>query len=55
MGRRGVAIALRVAEGKEHAGVLFFDSERFKVHRVGALARAIATALDQTGGTLRNR
>jgi hypothetical protein len=25
-------MALRIAEGKEHAGVLFYDLERFKAH-----------------------
>ena len=48
-------IALRVAEGKEHGGVLLYDLERFKAHQVGALAKAIVAALDQTGGRLRNR
>ena len=48
-------IALRVADGKEHAGVLFYDLERFKAHQIGALAKAIAAALDQIKGSLRNR
>jgi hypothetical protein len=48
-------IALRVAEGKEHAGVLFYDLERFKAQHVGAMAKAIAAALHQTGGALRSR
>lgn len=48
-------IALRVADGREHAGVLFYDLERFKAHQIGALARAIAAALDQTKGKLANR
>jgi len=48
-------IALRVAEGKEHAGILLYDLERFKSHQIGALARAIATALRQTKGKLTNR
>ena len=48
-------IALRVADSREHAGVLFYDLERFKAHQIGALARAIATALDQTKGKLANR
>jgi hypothetical protein len=48
-------LALRVADGKEHAGVLFYDLERFKAHQIGALARALAKALDQIKGTLVNR
>jgi hypothetical protein len=48
-------ISLRVAEHKEHAGVLFYDSERFKVHQIGALAKALAVALEQTKGRLINR
>jgi hypothetical protein len=30
-------IALRVADGREHGGVLFYDLERFKAHQIGAL------------------
>ncbi|MHC1763487.1 MAG: DUF5615 family PIN-like protein [Verrucomicrobiia bacterium] len=48
-------IALRVADGREHGGIIFYDLERFKAHQIGALAKAIVTALDQAGGTLRNR
>ena len=48
-------IALRVADGREHAGIVFYDLERFKAHQVGALARALAVALDQTRGRLANR
>lgn len=48
-------LALRVADGREHAGVLFYDFERFKAHQVGALARALAFALDQSEGQLANR
>jgi hypothetical protein len=48
-------IALRVADGREHGGVLFYDLERFKAHQIGALARIIAAALDQTKGKLGNR
>lgn len=48
-------IALRVAEHKDHAGVLFYDAERFKAHQVGALAKALASALAQTRGPLINR
>lgn len=48
-------IALRIAEGKEHAGVLSYDSERFKAPQIGALANALFFALDQTKGRLTNR
>jgi uncharacterized protein DUF5615 len=48
-------IALRVADSREHAGVLFYDLERFKAHQIGALARAIAVALDHIKGDLVNR
>ena len=48
-------IALRVADSREHAGVVFYDLERFKAHQIGSLARAIAAALDQTKGNLTNR
>jgi len=48
-------LALRVADGRQHAGVLFYDLERFKAHQIGALGRAIAAALDQTKGKLANR
>lgn len=48
-------IGLRVADGREHAGILFYDLERFKAHQIGALAKAIAAALDQTKGKLGNR
>ena len=48
-------IELRVAEGKEHGGVLFYDSERFKAPQIGSLAKALATALDQVRGDLINR
>lgn len=48
-------LALRVADGREHAGILFYDLERFKAHQVGALAKAIAAALDQSKGKLANR
>jgi hypothetical protein len=48
-------IALRVADNREHAGVLLYDLERFKAHQIGALARALAAALAQTGGDLTNR
>jgi hypothetical protein len=41
-------IALRVAEGKQHSGILFYDLERFKSHQIGALAKALVTALNQT-------
>lgn len=48
-------ITLRVADGKQHAGVLFYDLERFKAHQIGALAKALAAALDHTNGKLINR
>lgn len=48
-------LALRLADGREHAGVLFCDLERFKAHQIGALARAIVSALDETKGKLANR
>jgi len=48
-------IALRIAEGKEHGGILFYDPERFKATRIGALARAIAAVLDYTKGKLANK
>ena len=47
-------LALRVADGREHAGLIFYDPERFKGHQIGALAKAIAAALDQTKGDLAN-
>jgi hypothetical protein len=48
-------IQLRIADGKEHAGVLLYDLERFKAPQIGALANAISSALDQTNGKLTNR
>ena len=48
-------IGLRVADGRDHRGVLFYDMERFKAHQIGALAKAIAAALSQTKGNLANR
>lgn len=48
-------LSLRIAEGKQHAGVVFYDLERFKAHQVGALAKALAEALDKTGGRLADR
>jgi hypothetical protein len=48
-------VALRVAEGKEHGGVLFYDLERFKAPQIGALAKGIAAALDLAKGKLANR
>jgi len=48
-------IALRVADGKEHGGVLFYDLERFKAHQIGALIRGIVAALDLAKGKLANR
>jgi hypothetical protein len=48
-------IALRVADGHQHAGVIFYDLERFKSQQIGTLAKAIVAALDQTNGDLINR
>jgi len=48
-------IALRVADGREHGGVLFYDLERFRSHQIGALAKAICAALNETRGNLVNR
>jgi hypothetical protein len=48
-------IGLRIADGKEHAGILFYDLERFKAQQIGSLAKAIALALNQTQGRLANR
>jgi hypothetical protein len=48
-------IALRIAEHRDHGGVILYDLERFKAHQIGALARALASALDQTKGQLINR
>jgi hypothetical protein len=48
-------IALLVADGREHAGVIFYDLERFKAPQIGALAHALAAALDQIHGRLTNR
>lgn len=48
-------LALRVADGREHAGVLFYDFERFGAPQIGALARALASAVEQTEGRLANR
>lgn len=35
----------RIAEGKDHAGVVFLDQERFPVTRIGDMARAFAKLL----------
>jgi hypothetical protein len=48
-------ITLRIAEGKEHAGVLFYDPERFKALQIGALANALAAAINFTKGQFLNR
>jgi hypothetical protein len=48
-------IALRVADGRPHGGVLFYDLERFKAGQIGALAKAIVAALVATQGNLVNR
>jgi len=48
-------IALRVAAGKDHGGVLLYDLERFKAQQIGALAKAIVAAVDFGGDKLINR
>lgn len=48
-------IALRVADNRQHGGVLLYDLERFKAPQIGSLAKAIAAALAQTKGNLINR
>jgi hypothetical protein len=48
-------IGLRVADGKDHAGVLFYDQGRYKTRPIGALAKAVAAAIKHTKGDLRNR
>ena len=48
-------IALRVAAGKDHGGVLLYDLERFKAHQIGALAKAIIAAVEFSRGKLINR
>ena len=35
-------VAMRASEGKDHAGILFYDEERFPAPAIGALAKAIA-------------
>lgn len=38
-------LADRIAEGKDHAGVVFVDQERFPPTRIGAMAAALAKLL----------
>jgi len=38
-------LAERIAEGRDHAGVIFVDQERFPATRIGAMARALAKLL----------
>jgi hypothetical protein len=38
-------LAERIAEGKDHAGVIFVDQERFPASRIGQMARALAKLL----------
>ncbi|MEI6784877.1 MAG: hypothetical protein WCQ21_28610 [Verrucomicrobiota bacterium] len=38
-------LAKRIAGGKDHAGVIFVDQERFPVTRIGDMARALAKLL----------
>jgi hypothetical protein len=37
-------VALRASEGKDHAGILFYDEERFPARAIGRLAKAIVRA-----------
>ena len=37
-------VALRASEGKDHAGILFYDEERLPARAIGTLARAIVRA-----------
>ena len=37
-------VALRASEGRDHAGILFYDEERFPARAIGMLARAIVRA-----------
>ena len=38
-------LAERIADGKDHAGVIFVDQERFPAVRIGQMARALAKLL----------
>jgi len=38
-------LAERIAEGKDHAGVIFVDQEHFPASRIGEMARALAKLL----------
>lgn len=37
-------VALRASEGKDHAGILFYDEEKFPAPAIGKLAKAIVRA-----------
>jgi hypothetical protein len=37
-------VALRASEGKDHAGILFYDEERFPAPAIGTLAKAMVRA-----------
>jgi len=37
-------VALRASEGRDHAGILFYDEERFPARAIGMLASAIVRA-----------
>ena len=39
-------LAERIAEGKDHAGMIFVDPERFPVTRIGGMARALGKLLN---------
>ena len=38
-------LAERIADGKDHAGIIFVDQERFPAPRIGAMARALVKLL----------
>ncbi len=38
-------VAQRLAEGKDHAGIIFLDQERFPVVAIGAMARGLSKLL----------
>ncbi len=38
-------LAERIAQGRNHAGVIFVDQERFPANRIGDMARALAKLL----------
>ena len=38
-------LAQRIADGENHAGIVFLDQERFPVNRIGDMARALGKLL----------